>query len=402
MTTIRNGRVLMAMAAGGVLCAAHGARADLSWEHTGTVRVSTMKQPVFKFKMYNSWTANRYRVLLKYSVHGPAADMMQMMKPDAMETFAPLSALTPRGLVPMKTSPVLLAQASKNKEDAPPSLDKVTNFGGLALIRRTDDDRFIAYDSQTNRFIDEPARALLQRLRFNPWKALAPELARQAPPSFTDEQRARLVAEIRALTAPIRRRMMKVYFRRLATQRTFNGIPGHGYRLTQLNNLGGIRRGQQWVRTSIEWWLSDTQPGDEVVSQFREALHTQRQGLETPTASMWINEYFALAGYTGDETWREALETFKPRSSDAPGAFGPTPLQMSVSVALPPLQRAAIGDIRFDLALTRRSTDTLPNSVFTAPNSYTRWKPEPYLKKLDPYLNGSALKSFYDKILKEM
>lgn len=421
MTKQKEGRKVAAvLAAGGALCAGSPARADLSWEHTGTLRISTIKQPVFKLKMYNSWTASSHRVLFKYGVYGPASGMMKKMSPHAMETFAPLSNWMPQGPMPLDLPRMLLAQAveqviaeekpvksAKTKADDAesklPTVDKVSNFGALSFVQRAEEDRLVFYDSQTKRYLDEPGRALLSRLRFDPWKKLAPELSRQAPPTLTPEQRARFKAELVALTAPIQRSIQKVFFRPLTEKRTFNGIEGRGYRLTQLNNTGGRRKGQQqWLRTSMEWWVSGSLPGDDVITQFRDASRAQLKGLETPTSSIWLNEYIALAKYGGNETLREAFKTLGFNQGEEAGTLSATPLQLSISVVPPPLQRAATGDIHFDLALTQRSTGTLAPTVFTAPSGYTRWNPESYLKKLDPYLNGSAIKKAYDEMLKKM
>lgn len=423
------------LAAGGTLLGAGTARADLGWEHTGTLRVSTVKQPLLKFKMYNHWTPQRHRLLLKYSVGGLPPGMsgqmppfkmppMPPMPPIKIPTFAPqpqpsslASAFAPMfasgSLAPASGS--LLLPGVLGREAAPglaallPALPMAMRggppggSGALALIQRAADDRLISYESQTRRYVSEPRRALLQRLRFDPWKTLAPQLSREAPPTFTPEQRERLVAELRALVAPVQRRVQKIYFRPLTQMRTFQGIEGRGYRITQLNNVGGFGKGQgQWMRLSFEWWVAGAREGDEAVREFHQAARENLQGITFPTTSMWINEYLSLASYPAEPAWRSALRTFMPPADAPPGTLGATPLHLAVTVEMPPLQRATVGDVRFELALTRRDTDALSDTVFAAPSDYKQVKTEPYLKKLDPILNGSALNSLYDLAFSQM
>jgi hypothetical protein len=134
------------------------ARADVTWEHTGTVRISNAKAPLGQIKLYNTWTPQRHRVLLKYAVSPKVASLPMR----SMDMF-PVSTLAP----------------------APRGNSGFKNFGSIGFVQRLDDDRVLAYDSQTRHYISEPRRALLQRLRFDPWKKLAPELSAQAPPTLT-------------------------------------------------------------------------------------------------------------------------------------------------------------------------------------------------------------------------
>lgn len=437
-----------ALAAAGVLASTDIARADLGWEHTGTLRVTAIKQPLLKIKMYNHWTAQRHRLLLKYSlgIPGMAGKMPPLNLPKGtIPTFAPQGFAPQAFATQPKTSQLSSALASALASISSagstrafasgadtvaggaagggfgpaalmrglaPGLAAIlpamrggqpSTSGALALVQRADDDRLVSYDSQSRRFVSEPRRALLQRLRFDPWKTLAPQLSREAPPTFTPEQRARLVEEMRAILSPIQRRVQKIYFRALTKTRTFQGIEGRGYRVTQLNNVGGFGKGQsQWMRSSFEWWVAGTREGDEAIRQFREASQENLRGIVFPTTSMWLNEYISLASLPAEPAWRRAMRTFMAPDDAPAGTLGATPLHIAVTVEMPPLQRATVGDIRFEMALTRRDTGELAGTVFDAPSDYKQLKTEPYLKKLDPLLNGSALNSLYDLALSQM
>jgi hypothetical protein len=92
-------------AAGSVLWSVDAARADLSWEHTGTLRVSKQKQPMLRFKMYNNWTPQRHRLLFNYSVHnlaglGRISDQIPMGPTflTSLSSASPLGALSPTSL----------------------------------------------------------------------------------------------------------------------------------------------------------------------------------------------------------------------------------------------------------------------------------------------------------------
>src|SRR4028119_733015 len=109
-----------------VICSSPPARADVGWEHTATVRVSTMKQPIVNLKIYNHWTPQRHRLLLKYAVNALPGSMK---RPIGINAF---SALSPSTLSPVADYPALLPSSR--------------NAGGAALIQRLDDDRIVAYE----------------------------------------------------------------------------------------------------------------------------------------------------------------------------------------------------------------------------------------------------------------
>jgi hypothetical protein len=417
---------MLAGVAGGVLCCADAARADLSWEHTGTLRVSKQKQPMLRFKMYNNWTPQRHRLLFNYSVHDLAglstlSDQIPMSPTYLTSPFSasPLGALaaTPLAGTPLAATSLAFGKApgvltAITSALRPQIKGGVKNFGGLGFVQRIDDDRLLAYESQSQQFVSEPRRALFQRLRFDPWKTLKPELSREAPPTFTPEQRARLVQEIYSVFEPVQRRVQRVYFRPLTTQRTFQGLPGRGYRLTQMTNVGGLGKGQeQWVRMAFEWWVADMTQADEAVQQFSAAARENLRGIAWPTTSMWINEAISLSRYPGDPQMRRAMQTFQgvgaTSGTDATdlGAMltapqlSVTPLYMAATVNLPPAQRAQYGDVRLEINLTQRSTDALSETVFAQPGTYSELKLEPFLKQVDPILDGTAIKSLWDSVL---
>jgi hypothetical protein len=76
-----------------------------------------------------------------------------------------------------------------------------------------------------------------------------------------------------------------------------------------------------------------------------------------------------------------------------------TPLYIAATLSLPPAQRAQYGDVRLEIYLTQRSTDSLADSVFSPPGSYKELKLEPFLEQLDPILDGTLIKSLWDSTL---
>lgn len=331
---------------------AHSARADLLWEHTATFRTSRSPKSLAQVKMYNTWTPTRHRLLLKYTASPEAAREM--------------------GGVPFSES------------------------GQLGIVQRLDDDRVLAYDSQTKQFISHPRLNLLQRLRFNPWKSLAPKLANQNPPELTSEQRKRLVDEVGALSEPFRRNLVKTYFRALPQLRTFNGIEGRGYRLTQLINSGGSKKNQSWVRVSVEYYLSSQLAGDSAAEQFNAQVREGRRRIGPWTNSMWLNEMFALSQIPTDPNLRRAYALLQVPANAPAGAFVGTPLFLSMRVTPPALQRAQTGDILMELKLTQRTTTDLLPTVFDAPSGYKRYDIEPALKQIDPVMDGRAWEKSID------
>lgn len=358
---------------------ARTAQADVMWEHIGTLQTSARSKPLLRIKMYNTWTPQRHRLLLNYAFSPSLAGRAGMMN---------------RG---MNFPPVPMLQSLTPKTAS----SGIRNYGSVGFVQRLDDDRLLAYESQSRTLISEPRMALKKRLRFNPWKKLAPELSNQNAPALSEEQRTRLKAEIGALTAPIRKSFAKTYFRALPGYKTYGSLIGRGYRLTQLVNVGGVRRNAMWVRTTTEWWIAPQSESDNAISSFETQTRNERREMGGLTNSMWLNEYIALAAIPSDPILRAAYNTFRIPEGAPEGAFAGTPLTITTKVTLPPLQRARFGDVLFTLRLASRSTDALANTVFNAPGGYKTYDIQPALKKLDPILDGSAWISLWDKVLKD-
>jgi hypothetical protein len=377
-------------------------RADLAWEHSGSIRMGQRPKELFTFKLYNHWTPQRHRVLLKYALKDTSA-LNRLAQSD--QNFS-ASALMPTSMTgaPLMSSPLT---ASPWKRLAPVMMQQmpgsVKPYGGIGFVQRLDDDRVLAYDSQSNGYFEEGRTSLFQRLYFDPWKKLAPELSTGATPELTTEQRHRLLDEIRALSAPLRKRIERIYFRQLDGTRNFDGITARGYRLTQMNNIGGVRKNQaQWMTTTMEWWIADAGQDEAAVQQFREGARKIQEGRGWPTNSMWINEYFRMASTPRAPEWRAALRTFHPTDDSSTAALEVTPIYMAMTVTPPPLARAEIGSVRFDVQLTKRSTETIAENVFNAPGSYKKTELEPLLKETDKVVDGSYFNIFWDSFYEGM
>jgi hypothetical protein len=337
-------------------CAGRAAHADVSWEHTFTLRITKFKQPVARFKMYSNYTAQRSRLLLKYDLSG----LSQVgMPPGAM--FPP----TPAGSTATRKPPFPL-------------------YGGVALIQRYDDDHFVAYATHTRAYTSGTMSQLAKRLRFDPWKKLAPKLSEEAPPELTVEQRQRLGAEVRAATQPYLSKVLHAYFHSLPATRNFDGIEARGHRLTLLVNAGApSHQGQQWLRLSMEMWLAPDLPGDEALREFRKTAMDETHRRMWQSTSMWYNEMMPVLWQTMPVELHHFVETLVPPPSSPNAGFGGTPLRIYYTVSFPPLQRQIIGDVREEVVLTRRDTTPLRPEVFDAPASYKYYPLEPQLKKFE-------------------
>jgi hypothetical protein len=87
---------------------------------------------------------------------------------------------------------------------APQIKGGIKNFGGLGLLfSASTTDRLLAYESQSQQFVSEPRRAIFSVCVSTRGKRLKPELSREAPPTFTPEQRARLMQEVYATFEPV-------------------------------------------------------------------------------------------------------------------------------------------------------------------------------------------------------
>lgn len=348
------------------------AQADVSLEHSVTVRVTKFKQPLVKLKMFTNWTEQRNRVLVKYDLNGLAQTGAKIG--ELVEQF---DALTDDAA----------GDAAKDATKKTPKSSPL--FGGVGFVQRLDDDHLLAYSSQTHSYINEAMKPLLEKLRFDPWKKLAPKLSKEAPPDLTPEQRQRLGAEVRAATSPLLRKVLHMYFRPLPNTRTFDGIEAHGYRLTMLFNAGGIQpKQQQWMRSNMEFWMASDLPGDETIRAFQKTSQDPARRALFKSSSMWVNEFWPVVWQTMPEELIQAVETLVPPAQSPRAGFGGTLVRLYYTTVLPPLQRASTGDVREEIALTRRSTDTITESVFEAPAGYKQVKLDPYLNKYKDLIKG--------------
>lgn len=365
-----------------ILAATGGtSRADLTWEHSGQMRLTKAKQPILKFKIFNNITSTRNRVMMKYMLNpegmggmmggmgnvGPMGGMGGMAKPD-MATFAAPSALS--RLVFGQIGNTMMANPFE---------------GNVSVVQRFDDDQFLMYSSVDKTYIGESIKELLEKTRFDPWRKLAPKLSNNEPPALTREQRARLGAEVRAALLPFTNRVLKTYLREFPNTRTINGLEGRGYRLTLLINTANPMQGSgRWMRVAMEWWLAGDLPGDEVVVHLRDAA-LQAVGRERKgSTSMWMNESPRVMLEMLPEEILRSMYTIFPRPDAEPDSAEfkhvATPLAMYLTVSPPDEFKARWGEMRAELNLVRRSLDELSPTIFDAPTGYKR-KPMPDINK---------------------
>lgn len=379
---------------------AGAAHADLTWEHSGSVSISSMKQPVFKFKLFTNLTPQRSRFMFKYD-----ATSLSGVMPGGMPKGLPGSYPTSGDAMTIST---LVAPAPSNAQ-VKPGLEGNHLVGSVVLVQRFDDGKFIGYTSLSKQYVNESIKDMMTKYRFDPWKSMAPKLSNNEPPGLTTEQRMRLGAEVRAVIAPFLGRMLKTYFRPLPEKRTFNGVEGQGYRLTMLMNGGNPMQGENdWGRLSAEWWVAGTLPGDEVVAQMREAAIKIMGRDPKSSTSMWLNEMPQVAWAMMPEEFHQALYTLTPRP-DAPvdsdefkRAY--MPLHMAMTITPPPSMRAKTGGkdetLRMEMNLVRRGEEVLPDRIWDAPADYKRVPLEDIMKDLEkmrppmPGLPGGPMPSF--------
>jgi hypothetical protein len=347
------------VAAAVLMCGA--VRADVTWEHTVVVRVAGQQKPVFNLKMFNSWSGSKKRTLIKFAPSSLPGGL-----PDSLPGHPPWGdAFQPTN-----------------------SGAKKSGIIEVAYIQDLEGDRMMAYSTQAREYFDEPLRPTLKRLRFDPWKKLAPRLSQEAPPEFTPQQRARLGAEVRALYTPYLKQGMKLYFRNLPNIRTFEGVEARGYRLSTLLNAGGSRN-PQWVRTNFEWWLANDLEGDEEVRNYQKGTRQLIRDIGGPSASMWLNELYPVIWQMFPQELHQAMATFLPPAGSPRESFGGTPVRLFMTVVPPALQRAAMGgEARAEVALVSRSNGTLREGVFTAPTGFKKIEAEPHIKQMETLMKG--------------
>ena len=148
---------------------ARAARADVTWEHVGTLQSSMFpKKPFLKVKMYNTWTAQRHRLLLNYA-----------FAPSLFDTAGAMSGRMP--------SMPMLKMTTRDAAEFPDF--KPQTFGSLGFVQRLDDDRVLAYESQSRTLISEERLSLLKRLRFKSVEKACPRTGEPGAADF-DERAA--------------------------------------------------------------------------------------------------------------------------------------------------------------------------------------------------------------------
>lgn len=308
------------------------ARADVSWEHRGSVKVG--KSPLVTFAMKNTWSGQKHRVAFDF---------------DATKAFATMA--------PSNTKPVNLQ---------------------TQLIERLDDDRLIFSSTQNKTYVDEPYRSLKSRFRLNVWEALGSNLSADNVPQLTPEQRERLGQELRAVISPVTRKVTRYYFRALPETRVIKGLTTRGYRVTSLVNIGG--RNPEWMRVSAEWWLADYQRGDDEILAFTQSANDLKAASGGNTASMWLNETLPVLWEAAPVESHQALESLIGKPGDANYGYRGTPVQFFMTIAPPPAAEMSMGGpVRVSLELARRSNDNVNTEIFDAPTGYKRIEIEPFL-----------------------
>lgn len=316
------------------------ARADVTWEHTLSVRMGQSHQPLAQGHFKNSITAQNYRYDMRIDLKG----------------FAPASFGAMTAAAPGSSAPAC-------KPTAPDKLD-------ITSIHRLGDDTVLTFSSMEKVCYTDTLGDLMRKMRLDPWKKLAPRLSTEPAPSLTQAQRDRLGAEVRSATRPFLKKVMCTYFRPLPNKRTFDGLEGRGYRMTWLLNAGGMHH-EQWMRVAFEWWLANPQPGDEAIDQYKKATLEKRAALNLswPTTSFWLNEMLPVWWACAPQELHQALATVRPPD----GSFTGTPLRFHMTVEPPALYGMMMGGaVRIDLELTKRSNDTIPATMFEAPADYPK------------------------------
>lgn len=359
----------------------------LSWEHALTTRSSKSKHALAKLKIYNNWASGKHRLLVKYNVSGLGGsnDMFAQYYGTAfsMPSFDP-------------------ARAAKKLS---------YHNGALGLVQNLESDKIIAYSSdagERGEYFSENRKALMKRLRFDPWKKLAPELSKADVPELTNDQRERLGKEVRALTRPMLKNVMKSYFRALPKRRIFTAgtekVEARGYRMTMLLNAGGYYGDEQWMRVAFEWWLAAPTPGDAPAIRFFGQLLGDYRELGGPTTSMWLNESLPVMWSSMPTEFHQAMNTVLPDAlaemdGSTPIHLGGTPVYAAATAIekkpklkrcpdcgemhVPVPGRFTTESLRVEMQLRGRNTHPLAARVFDAPAEYKKESLEPVLKQWD-------------------
>ena len=327
------------------------ARADVSWQHSGRISMGTgaSSQTVAAFDFDNQWSGANHRAFLKYDATTMADDAMSMGAPMADDKMA------------------------KNE---------------LTFIERLDDDRLIIAVPAAESYIDEPYSTLKQRLRLNIWEGLDPTLGNGEIPTLTTEQRERLGHEIRASLSPFTQRLTRVFFRELPNRRTIKGLNCRGYRFSYLINTSGQAKGE-WARMNAEWWLADTLPGDQEISDFTQRANKIKTDGGPLTQSMWVNEYFPVLWQVAPPELHQALQSLVGYEGSANYGFQGTPTQLFVTIQAPKkpsMMSKSDETVRFALELKDRSTSSVAPAIFNAPTGLKKQPIEPTLQLVKNYI----------------
>lgn len=317
----------------GAAATAPAARADVAWNHVGSVTVG--KKPLLSFSMQNQWSGQDHRTAF-------SLDATKLLN-----TFAPSTGAVARGQV--------------------------------QFIERLGADRLIISSPQAPSYFDEPYKSLKGRLRLNFWEVVGSDLSPNEIPELTPEQRQRLGQEIRAVLTPFTRKISRTYFRALPTKRTINGLESRGFRYTTMSNVAPETKQGQWVRVAAEWWLADGLAGDEEIRTFTQSAN-QIQDEGPQTASMWANEYMPVLWEAAPVEVHQALASLIGTANSTNYGFQGTPVQFFATVSLPPAAGMGVGgDIKFALELKNRHTNPAAPALFEAPAGGQRVQIEPFL-----------------------
>jgi hypothetical protein len=209
-------------------------------------------------------------------------------------------------------------------------------------------------------------------MKVNVWKGWEPELAQETAPAFTPEQRARLGAELRAVTQPFLREMARPYFRALPNTRVLDNRVARGYRLTWLLNTNGEPGNENdWTRVAMEWWIAPHEVSDDTIAGFYQDAARPFQQPGGLTNSIWLNETMPVLWAAMPRELQQAVATLRP-PAEAQAALSGVPLRAYLTVQ-PPQQGFSVGVLRAEIALTARDTRDLPPSVWQAPAGYKRF-----------------------------
>ena len=342
--------VVAATLAGGV-AASGTAQADVSWQHTGRISVGTgaSAQTLATFDFNNQWSGANHRTFLQYDATSMADDAMMMGAPMADDTMA------------------------KNE---------------LTFIERLDDDRLILAAPAAQSYIDEPYSTLKSRLRFDIWEGLDPTLGNTEIPELTKEQRERLGHELRASLSPFTQRLTRVFYRALPNRRTIQGLNCKGYRFSMLVNVSGKATGADWARLNAEWWLADTLPGDQEITDFTQRAN-KIKGEGPLTQSMWANEYFPVLWEVAPPELHSALRSLVGYEGNSDYGFQGTPVQFFVTAQAPKnpsMMNKGSETVRFALELKDRSTSGVDAAIFEAPTGLKKQPIEPALQLMKNFI----------------